>query len=64
MNTKQGEKEIDRSSIERIDKLILEGEPLGDEAKLIGAVFDLRKGTKLLQCMTADYIASYTNFRR
>lgn len=36
VNTKQGDNESDRAYIERIDKLILEGEPLGNEAKLLG----------------------------
>lgn len=46
VNTKQGDNESDWAYIERIDKLILEHKPLGDEAKLLGAVSGLKKGTK------------------
>lgn len=64
MNTQQGEKELDRSYVKRINKLILKDEPLGDEAKLLGAVSGLKKWTKLWGRMTTVYPINYADFRR
>lgn len=35
-NIRQGNDETDKAYLNRVDKLILEGEPLGDEAKVLG----------------------------
>lgn len=64
MHTQHGPKESDRSYIKRIDKLILEGVPIGDEVKLLEVVFGLQKGAKMWWRMIADYLVSYTEFRR
>lgn len=55
MNTKQEDNESDRSYVERIDRLILEHEPLGDEAKVLEVVMGLKKGTMLWRQMIVDY---------
>lgn len=54
VNTKQCNDKSNQAYIERIDNLILEGEPLGDKAKVIGAVSDLKMGTKLWRYMTTN----------
>lgn len=62
-NVEQVSNESNRAYLKRIDKLILEGEPLGDEAKLLGSVVGLKKGTKLWRHMTSNYPTSYSEFR-
>lgn len=49
--------------LERIDKFILEEDPLGDEAKTLDAIVRLKKGTKLWWSMTSIYPANYSKFR-
>lgn len=61
-NVEQASNEFDRAYLERIDKLIMEGEPLGNEAKILGAVSGLKKGTKLWRHMNSNYPTSYSNF--
>lgn len=46
-NVEQAGNKSDRVYLERIDKLIREGEPLGEEAKVLGAITELKKGIKL-----------------
>lgn len=42
--------------------LIMEGEPLGDEAKVLGAVGGLKINTKIWKMINIHYPSSYVNF--
>lgn len=53
-NIKQCSEECDRAYIDRIDKLIMEGESLGDEAKVLGEVGGLKTNSKTVE--THEYI--------
>lgn len=62
-NVRQYRDETDRAYIERVDKLVMEREPLGDEAKVLEIFGGLRMNTKLWKQMNTQYPTSYTNFR-
>lgn len=46
MNIEQDSVDSDRDYIERVNKVLMEDEPIGDEVKIMGAVRGLRLNTK------------------
>lgn len=62
-NVRQGPEESDRDYINRVYKFILEGEPFGDEANVMGIVGGLRMNTKLWKLMNKGYSCSYAEFQ-
>lgn len=62
MNIEQGPIEFDQDYIEQVDKLILEGEPMEAEVKVMGAVKVLRLNTKLWKLIYKEYPSSYAAF--
>lgn len=54
----------DRAYIDIVDKRIIDGEPLGDEAKVLGVVRGLKTNTKLCEMTNTQYPAAYANFRQ
>lgn len=54
----------DRAYIDIVDKRIIDGEPLGDEAKVLGVVRGLKTNTKLCEMTNTQYPVAYANFRQ
>lgn len=63
VNVEQVVNKSDWAYLKKIDKLIMEGEPLGDEAKILGVVSRLKKSTKPWRHVNSNYPRSYSNFR-
>ncbi|KAL8464668.1 hypothetical protein ACS0TY_034245 [Phlomoides rotata] len=64
MGIRQGKKETDEEYLDRVDEIILRGEPVGDKVQVHAALTGLKPDSHMFRTMSKNFPATYADFRR
>ncbi|KAL8522055.1 hypothetical protein ACS0TY_012271 [Phlomoides rotata] len=64
MGIHQEDKETDEEYLDRVDEILLMGDPVGDELQLHAVLNGLKPESRIFRNMTKDFPKTYADFRR